>query len=34
VTTNSNHAFPLAPNLLDRQFTASGPNKVWLADIT
>jgi putative transposase len=34
VTTDSKHAFPLAPNLLDRQFTASGPNKVWLADIT
>ena len=33
VTTDSKHAFPLAPILLDRQFTASGPNKVWLADI-
>ena len=33
VTTDSRHAFPLASNLLDRQFTASGPNKVWLADI-
>lgn len=34
VTTDSKHAFPVAPNLLDRQFTASGPNRVWLADIT
>jgi transposase InsO family protein len=34
VTTDSKQAFPLAPNLLDRQFTASGPNRVWLADIT
>ncbi len=34
VTTDSKHAFPLAPNLLDRQFAASAPNKVWLADIT
>ncbi|WP_156964128.1 DDE-type integrase/transposase/recombinase, partial [Muricoccus aerilatus] len=34
VTTDSKHAFRLAPNLLDRPFTASGPNKVWLADIT
>jgi len=34
VTTDSNHAFPVAPNLLDRQFTASGANKVWLADMT
>ena len=34
VTTDSNHAFPVAPNLLDRQFTAPGANKVWLADMT
>jgi transposase InsO family protein len=34
VTTDSKHSFPVAPNLLDRQFTASGPNKVWLADMT
>ncbi len=33
-TTDSNHAFPLAPNLLARQFTAAAPNQVWLADIT
>jgi putative transposase len=33
-TTDSNHAFPLAPNLLARQFTATAPNQVWLADIT
>ena len=33
-TTNSRHAFPVAPNLLDRQFTASRPNQVWLADLT
>jgi putative transposase len=33
-TTDSNHSFPLAPNLLARQFTAAAPNKVWLADIT
>ena len=33
-TTDSNHAFPLAPNLLARQFTAAAPNRVWLADIT
>jgi transposase InsO family protein len=33
-TTDSNHAFPLAPNLLARQFTAPAPNRVWLADIT
>lgn len=33
-TTNSRHAFSVAPNLLDRQFTASKPNQVWLADLT
>ena len=33
-TTDSNHSFPLAPNLLARQFTAAAPNKLWLADIT
>ena len=33
-TTDGNHAFPLAPNLLARQFTAAAPNQVWLADIT
>jgi putative transposase len=33
-TTNSRHSFPVAPNLLRRQFTAAAPNKVWLADIT
>jgi transposase InsO family protein len=33
-TTDSRHDFPLAPNLLDRNFTASAPNRIWLADIT
>ena len=33
-TTDSRHAFPVAPNLLDRQFTAAAPNQVWLADLT
>ena len=33
-TTNSRHAFPVAPNLLNRQFTARRPNQVWLADLT
>jgi len=33
-TTNSRHAFPVAPNLLDRKFTAAAPNQVWLADLT
>jgi len=34
-TTDSRHAFPVAPNLLNRQFTATTkPNQVWLADLT
>ena len=32
-TTDSRHAFPVAPNLLDRKFSATNkPNQVWLAD--
>ena len=34
VTTDSRHSFPVAPNILDRQFDVSEPNKVWTADIT
>jgi len=33
-TTDSRHGFPLAPNLLGRRFTASAPDRMWLADIT
>jgi transposase InsO family protein len=33
-TTNSRHALPIAPNLLNRQFAVTRPNTVWLADIT
>ena len=33
-TTNSKHALPLAPNLLDRQFTVAAPNRAWVTDIT
>ena len=34
VTTDSKHAYPLAPNLLGREFCAHAPNRLWLADIT
>jgi len=37
VTTNSSHAYPVAPNLLDRKFAVEeidGPDRVWVADIT
>ena len=37
VTTNSQHAHPIAPNVLARQFAvapAGAPNRVWVGDIT
>jgi putative transposase len=33
-TTASQHTQPVAPNLLARNFTASAPNRKWVADIT
>ena len=33
-TTNSRHNCPIAPNLLQRQFTFSRPNQAWVGDIT
>ena len=33
-TTDSLHAFPIAPNLLDQDFAAAGPNQKWGADIS
>ena len=33
-TTDSRHDLAIAPNLLGRRFTASAPDRVWLADIT
>ena len=34
VTTDSKHNLPIAPNLLDRNFTPDAPNQVWTSDIT
>ncbi len=34
VTTDSKHSEPVAPNILDRRFTVSGPNRIWVSDIT
>jgi len=34
VTTDSNHKFNIAPNLLDRNFTADQRNQKWAGDIT
>jgi transposase InsO family protein len=33
-TTDSNHDFPITPDLLERDFDASRPNEKWVADIT
>lgn len=33
-TTDSAHSQPVAPNTLDRQFVAQGPDQAWVADIT
>lgn len=34
VTTDSKHNQPVAPNLLEQDFTASAPNQKWVGDIT
>ena len=34
VTTDSAHELEIAPNVLDRDFTATGPNQKWVGDIT
>jgi transposase InsO family protein len=33
-TTDSKHNLPVAPNLLDRDFTPDAPNQVWTSDMT
>jgi transposase InsO family protein len=34
VTTDSRHGLPIAPNLLNRNFTVAAPNRVWAGDMT
>ena len=34
VTTNSKHRYPVAPDRLQRNFTAQRSNQVWVSDIT
>lgn len=34
VTTDSNHNRPVAPNRLNQDFTAAGPDQKWVTDIT
>ena len=33
-TTNPNHSLPVAPNLLQQDFSAERPNQKWVSDIT
>jgi transposase InsO family protein len=33
-TTDSNHAFPVCGNILNREFYAAGPGEKWVSDIT
>lgn len=33
-TTNSNHNYPVAPNLLNKDFTTQAKNQKWVGDIT
>ena len=37
LTTNSSHAHPIAPNILNRQFSpeaTEGPDRIWVSDLT
>ncbi len=34
VATDSKHAHPVAPNVLERDFEVTAPNQKWLADLT
>jgi putative transposase len=33
-TTDASHMLPVAANLLEQQFEVSGPNRVWVSDVT
>ena len=33
-TTDSNHTNPIAPNVLERHFETTAPNKAWVTDVT
>ena len=34
VTTDSKHDLPIAPDMLQRNFSSAAPNPVWTGDIT
>jgi len=33
-TTDSRHNYPVAPNILNREFTVTGPGQAWVSDLT
>ena len=33
-TTDSNHALPIAPNVLQRKFEVDAPDQAWVTDVT
>lgn len=33
-TTDSNHSYPIAPNILNQDFTVNRENQVWVSDMT
>ena len=33
-TTDSRHAYPVAENLLNRMFSVTAPNQVWVSDLS
>jgi transposase InsO family protein len=33
-TTDSRHQYPVVANIVDRQFSAPAPNRLWLSDVT
>jgi len=34
VTTNSDHSYPIAPNLLNQDFWTNSAHRIWVSDIT
>lgn len=34
ITTNSKHKYPLSPDLVNQDFSATAPNELWTSDIT
>jgi transposase InsO family protein len=34
VTTDSSHSKPVAPDLLEQDFSATAPNRKWVSDIS